>query len=51
LRSYGAELRYRVPTVAALGTPEIAMLMGFARAQDEPVRGDWRFYVSLALRP
>jgi hypothetical protein len=51
LRSYGAELRYRVPTIAALGTPEIATLMGFARAQDEPVRGDWRFYVSLALRP
>jgi hypothetical protein len=51
LRSYGAELRYRVPTIAALGTPEIAILMGFARAQDEPVRGDWRYYVSLALRP
>jgi hypothetical protein len=51
LRSYGAELRTRVPAIAALGTPEVAILAGFARAQDEPVQGDWRYYVGLALRP
>ncbi len=50
-RSYGAEIRTRVPAIAALGTPEVAILAGFARAQDEPVRGDWQYYVSLALRP
>jgi hypothetical protein len=51
LRSYGAEIRTRVPAIAALGTPEVALLAGFARAQDEPVHGDWQYYVSLALRP
>jgi hypothetical protein len=50
-RSYGAELRTRVPAIAALGTPEVAILAGFARAQDEPVRGDWQYYLGLALRP
>ncbi|MFL5620567.1 MAG: TolB family protein [Gemmatimonadaceae bacterium] len=50
-RSYGVELRERVPSIAALGTPEASVVAGFARAQDEPVRGDWRFYLSLALRP
>jgi hypothetical protein len=50
-RSYGVELRQRVPAIAALGTPEVAVVTGFARAQDEPVRGNWRYYVSLALRP
>jgi len=50
-RSYGAEIRTRVPAIAALGTPEVAILAGFARAQDEPVRGDWQYYVSLSLRP
>jgi hypothetical protein len=50
-RSYGAEVRTRVPAIAALGTPEVAILAGFARAQDEPVRGDWQYYVGLALRP
>ncbi|HEU4721123.1 MAG TPA: hypothetical protein VFS59_07140 [Gemmatimonadaceae bacterium] len=51
LRSYGIELRERVPAIAALGTPEVNVVTGFARAQDEPVRGKWRYYVSLALRP
>jgi len=51
LRSYGAELRTRVPAIAALGTPEVSILAGFARAQDEPVRGDWQYYIGLALRP
>ena len=51
LRSYGIELRERVPAIAALGTPEVSVVTGFARAQDAPVRGKWRYYVSLALRP
>jgi len=51
LRSYGIELRERVPAIAALGTPEVNVVTGFARAQDDPVRGKWRYYVSLALRP
>ena len=50
-RSYGIELRDRVPAIAALGTPEASVVAGFARAQDDPVRGDWRFYLSVALRP
>jgi hypothetical protein len=50
-RSYGLELRERVPAIAALGTPEASVLAGFARAEDEPVRGTWRFYLSVALRP
>jgi hypothetical protein len=50
-RSYGAEIHSRVPAIAALGTPELSILAGFARAQDEPVRGDWQYYVGLALRP
>jgi len=51
LRSYGIELREGVPAIAALGTPEARAVLGFARAQDDPVRGKWRFYLSLALRP
>jgi hypothetical protein len=51
LRSYGAELRERVPAIAALGTPDVDLVTGFARALDEPVRGRWRYYVSLAIRP
>lgn len=51
LRSYGAELSQRVPAIAALGTPEVAVLTGVARAVDEPVKGEWRYYVTLALRP
>jgi hypothetical protein len=51
LRSYGAELRQRVPGIAALGTPDVDLVTGFARALDEPVRGRWRYYVSLAIRP
>jgi hypothetical protein len=50
-RSYGIELRDRVPAIAALGTPEVNIVTGFARAQDDPVRGKWRYYVTLALRP
>ena len=50
-RSYGVEVRERVPAIAALGTPEASVLAGFARAQDDPVRGDWRFYLSVGLRP
>jgi hypothetical protein len=51
LRSYGAEIRERVPAIAALGTPEVEVLTGVARAVDEPVKGEWRFYVTLGLRP
>ena len=50
-RSYGVELRQHVPVIAALGTPEVSVVTGFARAQDVPVRGRWRYYVSLALHP
>jgi hypothetical protein len=50
-RSYGVEVRQRVPAIAALGTPEASVLAGFARAQDDPVRGEWRLYLSVALRP
>jgi Tol biopolymer transport system component len=50
-RSYGIEVRRRIPAIAALGTPEANALAGFARAQDDPVRGDWRFYLSVAFRP
>jgi hypothetical protein len=51
LRSYGVELRQRVPAIAALGTPDVDVLTGVARAVDEPVKGAWRYYVTLALRP
>ena len=51
LRSYGVELRQRLPAIAALGTPEVEALTGVARAVDEPVKGAWRYYVALALRP
>jgi len=50
-RSYGLELRQHFPVIAALGTPEANVVAGIARAQDEPVEGKWRFYLSLALRP
>ena len=51
LRSYGAELRQRVPAIAALGTPEVDVITGIARARDEPVQRNWRYYVSFSLRP
>jgi len=51
LRSYGVEIRERVAGVAALGTPDLTVLTGFARAVDAPVAGDWRFYLSVALHP
>jgi hypothetical protein len=50
-RSYGLELRERVPAIAALGTPEANVIAGVARAQDEPVEGKWRFYLSVTVRP
>jgi hypothetical protein len=50
-RSYGAELRVTVPSVAALGTPTVDAVGGVARAVDEPVKGAWRFYVSVVVRP
>jgi hypothetical protein len=51
LRSYGAELRERVPAIAALGTPNVEALAGVARAVDEPVKGKWRFYLSVRATP
>jgi hypothetical protein len=51
LRSFGAELRQGLPAIAALGTPAVDVLTGIARAVDEPVKGAWRYYVTLALRP
>jgi hypothetical protein len=51
LRSYGAELRERLPALPPLGTPEVDLLTGIARALDHPVHGSWRYYVSLAVRP
>lgn len=51
LRSYGAELRQRLPAIAALGTPAVDVLAGIARAVDEPVKNAWRYYVTLAIRP
>lgn len=50
-RSYGVELRQRVPAIAALGTPDVSVLAGFARALDAPVAGEWRYYLSIAVRP
>jgi hypothetical protein len=35
----------------ALGTPEVDLLAGLARALDNPVHGSWRYYVALAVRP
>ena len=51
LRSYGIEYRRRVPAIAPLGTPDVDLLTGFARALDEPVEGNWRYYVSITMRP
>jgi hypothetical protein len=51
LRSYGAEMQQRLPPIAALGTPEIEAVTGIARAVDEPVKGAWRYYATLVLRP
>jgi hypothetical protein len=51
LRSYGIELRERLPALPPLGTPEVELLTGIARALDNPVHGSWRYYVSLAVSP
>ena len=51
LRSYGIELRENVPAIAALGTPAVNLLVGFARALDAPVAGEWRYYVTLSVHP
>jgi hypothetical protein len=50
-RSYGIEFRERVPAISALGTPDASVIAGFARAQDDPVRDNWRFYLNITLRP
>jgi hypothetical protein len=50
-RSYGVELRQRFAAIPALGTPDVNVLAGFARAVDEPVKGEWRYYVTVAIRP
>ncbi len=51
LRSYGIEFRENVPAIAALGTPAVNLLAGFARALDAPVAGEWRYYVTLNVHP
>lgn len=51
LRSYGMEMHQHVAAVAAMGTPELELLTGFARAVDDPAKGEWRYYVSVTLRP
>ncbi|CAN5740329.1 hypothetical protein BH11GEM1_BH11GEM1_17850 [soil metagenome] len=51
LRSYGLELHERVAAVPALGTPDVEVLAGFARALDAPITKEWRYYVSLNVRP
>ena len=50
-RSYGVELREQVAPIAALGTPGVTVLAGFARAVDEPVKKEWRYYLSLTIAP
>ena len=51
LRSYGLEFHERVAAVPALGTPDVDVLAGFARALDAPITREWRYYVSLIVRP
>jgi hypothetical protein len=51
LRHFGAELRQPVPSIAALGTPEVDLVTGFARAVDAPVKGRWQYFLSARVRP
>ena len=51
LRSFGAELRESVPSIAALGTPAVDFVTGFARAVDAPVKGRWQYFVSARIAP
>jgi len=51
LRGYGGEFRQSVPAVAALGTPDVDLVTGVVRAVDEPMKGDWQFYLTVRLRP
>ena len=51
LRSYGIEFRENVAAIAALGTPAVNLLAGFARALDPPVSGEWRYYITLSIHP
>jgi hypothetical protein len=51
LRSFGAELRQAVPSIAALGTPALEVSTGFARAVDAPVKGRWQYFMTLRVAP
>ena len=51
LRSYGLEYRQRVAAVPALGTPAVDVLTGFARALDAPVTKEWRYYITMSVKP
>jgi hypothetical protein len=51
LRSWGAELRQRLPAIPAIGTPAVDVVTGLARAVDDPVKDAWRYYATLAVRP
>jgi Tol biopolymer transport system component len=50
-RSYGAELRAHLPSYPPLGTPQLDVLTGFARALDFPVAKEWRYYLSVVIKP
>ncbi len=51
LRSYGAEIHEHVPAYPMLGTPDLDVLGGFARALDAPIAREWRYYLSVSIRP
>lgn len=51
LRSFGAEFRQSVPSIAALGTPALDLSTGFARAVDEPVKGRWQYFMTVRVGP
>jgi hypothetical protein len=51
LRSFGAELQQSGPSIAALGTPAVDLVTGFARAVDAPVKGRWQYYLSARVTP
>lgn len=51
LRSYGVEYRQHVAALPALGTPDVDVMTGLARALDAPVAKEWRYYLALAVKP
>jgi hypothetical protein len=51
LRSFGAVMRQSVPSIAALGTPAMDVVTGFARAVDAPVKGRWQYLLEVRVGP